>query len=383
MCGRGTRFGPSNGRTAIQEPLHEREPDPTSDISFRSQGMRSRKHVVDRLRGQMRRGQAILFTGAGFSTEARNRQGELLPGTVALRDALHNVAFPTVPVDHTTTLGDAFSVALRRNAGATRGLLENRLSVDPASLPEYYRLYYTQPWRRVYTLNFDDLEMAAAARFSLSRRLASVSATTDRADEPPANMPGEQLEVIHLNGCISDDLSNLLFNEPQYARQVATPNRWFVRCAEELRSRPVIYVGTELRESTLWTYIELRTMRRESVDVLPPGSILVTPNLPAARAELLRDYNVDWLDLDAAEFAVEILGELARTIHGDRDLAPGRRNRNRTRSRTTGNEQWGGRWNVSTACGRVVERRMDVMTGAAGEDSAHFPRCGRLAASVS
>ena len=121
----------------------------------------------------MRRGQAILFTGAGFSTEARNRQGELLPGTVALRDALHNVAFPTVPVDHTTTLGDAFSVALRRNAGATRGLLENRLSVDPASLPEYYRLYYTQPWRRVYTLNFDDLEMAAAARFSLSRRLAS------------------------------------------------------------------------------------------------------------------------------------------------------------------------------------------------------------------
>ena len=31
---------------------------------------------------------------------------------------------------------------------------------------------------------------------------------------------------------------------------------------------------------------------------------------------------------------------LARTIHGDRDLAPGRRHRNRTRSRTTGNEQW-------------------------------------------
>ena len=34
------------------------------------------------------------------------------------------------------------------------------------------------------------------------------------------------------------------------------------------------------------------------------------------------------------------VGLLARTIHGDRDLAPGRRHRNRTRSRTTGNEQW-------------------------------------------
>ena len=31
---------------------------------------------------------------------------------------------------------------------------------------------------------------------------------------------------------------------------------------------------------------------------------------------------------------------LARTIRGDRDSAPGRRHRNRTRSRTTGNEQW-------------------------------------------
>ena len=34
------------------------------------------------------------------------------------------------------------------------------------------------------------------------------------------------------------------------------------------------------------------------------------------------------------------LDALTRTIHGDRDLAPGRRHRNRTRSRTTGNEQW-------------------------------------------
>ena len=36
----------------------------------------------------------------------------------------------------------------------------------------------------------------------------------------------------------------------------------------------------------------------------------------------------------------EAFALLTRTIHGDRDLAPGRRNRNRTRSRTTGNEQW-------------------------------------------
>ena len=41
---------------------------------------------------------------------------------------------------------------------------------------------------------------------------------------------------------------------------------------------------------------------------------------------------------DADRFTVSV--ELARTIRGDRDSAPGRRHRNRTRSRTTGNEQW-------------------------------------------
>ena len=43
---------------------------------------------------------------------------------------------------------------------------------------------------------------------------------------------------------------------------------------------------------------------------------------------------------------------LARTIRGDRDSAPGRRRRNRTRSRTTGNDQWAAIGTFSTARGR-------------------------------
>ena len=43
---------------------------------------------------------------------------------------------------------------------------------------------------------------------------------------------------------------------------------------------------------------------------------------------------------------------IARTIRGDRDSAPGRRRRNRTRSRTTGNDQWAAIGTFSTARGR-------------------------------
>ncbi len=49
----------------------------------------------------------------------------------------------------------------------------------------------------------------------------------------------------------------------------------------------------------------------------------------------------------------DLLGEaLSRTIRGDRDSAPGRRRRNRTRSRTTGNDQWAAIGTFSTARGR-------------------------------
>ena len=192
---------------------------------------------------------------------------------------------------------------MRQKPHDTRALLESRLSVDPTSLPEYYRDFYAQPWQRIYTLNFDDLEMAVANRFELPRNPKSISATYSIDNEDSANSPGSQLEVVHLNGCVADNPINLTFSEQQYAQQVTTPNRWYIRCVEELRTRPVIYVGTELRESTLWTYIELRARRHQQADVISPGSILVTPTLSRTREALLREYNVDWIQMTAEQFS--------------------------------------------------------------------------------
>ena len=198
---------------------------------------------------------------------------------------------------------------MRQNPQGTRALLESRLSVDPKSLPEHYRYFYAQPWRRIYTLNFDDLEMAVANRFDLPRNPKSISATSNIDNEDSANPPGSQLEVVHLNGCITDNPADLTFSEQQYAQQIIAPNRWYIRCVEELRARPVIYVGTELRESTLWTYIELRARRHRQADVISPGSILVTPTLSRAREALLKEYNVDWISMTAEQFSV-VLQEL-------------------------------------------------------------------------
>ena len=56
--------------------------------------------------------------------------------------------------------------------------------------------------------------------------------------------------------------------------------------------------------------------------------------------------------LTQRQLAGGVAARLTRTIRGDRDSAPGRRRRNRTRSRTTGNDQWAAIGTFSTARGR-------------------------------
>src|SRR5262249_40667900 len=139
-------------------------------------------NTIARLRAQMSRGELVLFTGAGFSSGARDRDSRTLPTTEELKRELWQICFPASPVDSAATLGELYAVALARQQVRLSEFLQKRLTVDPDSLPEFYRLYFTYPWLRFYTLNIDDLAFAASRRFDLQRRLRVLSATDDLLD---------------------------------------------------------------------------------------------------------------------------------------------------------------------------------------------------------
>lgn len=258
------------------------------------------------VRNQMSRGQIVLFTGAGFSLGAKSRSGTPLPSAMALRDALMGIAYPGEPVEARTSLSDAFAVAMRRDREAVRLLLDRSLSVNPGSLSDYHRMFFSMPWYRIYTLNIDDLPHAATARFTLKRQAESHSATTLSSDQP--RRPGsDALEVVHLNGMLGDPLESMTFSDAQYGSRTASQDSWYIRCAIDLQSRPTVYVGTELNESTLWQHIELRRRQSSESEILPPRGILVTPDLTRARADMLRSFNVEWLKMTGQEFAEQVL----------------------------------------------------------------------------
>lgn len=119
------------------------------------------------LRTQLERGRAVLFTGAGFSTGARNLDGEPLPTSRVLAEKLWQLCFPSDGFDDSTTLQDVYQAALAKDPHGLRELLVRKLTVDPASVDERIARYFFLPWHRIYTLNVDNLANAVSRHTTL------------------------------------------------------------------------------------------------------------------------------------------------------------------------------------------------------------------------
>ena len=288
-------------------------------------------HIVTRLASQFARGEPVLFTGAGFSVEAQCSTGQPIPSTKALTEELWKLAFPSEPVQPDTRLGDAFYSAYTRNRGKLAQLIKDQLSVDSNSLPEFYRRWFSMPWSGCYTLNVDDIELAAMRRYSLGHVLSSVSATSGRR-ECPNDDAIDLLEVVHLNGLVGDDIADLTFSAPDYGARQTSPDQWMLKAASDVITRPIVFVGTDLDEPTLWQYLEYRKVKgARGVRELRPGSVLVTPSLNPTRQILLDGLNIDWIGMTAQEFAEEVLAELESSIEeGRRALRAKRQSAKRT-----------------------------------------------------
>ncbi len=274
--------------------------------------------ALARLKSQLARGEIVLFTGAGFSSGAKDRTGLNVPGSTQLAEELWSLSFPDRPFDIAARLGDIVEAARRRNRRGLAAALERRLSVDPASIPDSYRIWFSAPWRRCYTLNVDNIEVAVSNRFDIPRSIRSFSATTTTDIAQPHE---DVLEVVHLNGMVGDALDSLTFSEFDYGLRQTQPDAWFSNCTADILSKPVVFVGTELREPTIWQYLSYRQSKGvRGTHEYRPGSYLVVPKLDAARILMLDNLNITHVPLDAEGFA-EILASLTEeTARGLRAL---------------------------------------------------------------
>ena len=272
---------------------------------------RFRDDWMSYLSNRFERARVILFTGAGFSSGARNVNGDLIPSTRDLRQQLWRLSFGDDSLDDAATLPSLFETACRRHKQALTCLLQDTFRVESQTIPSYYETYFSMPWSRIYTLNIDDLADATSRRFKLPRTIRALSAIPTRLTPTRADEPGG-LAVIHLNGTLADDPDDLSFSMPQYASRVGRPDPAYAELASELLSFAFVFVGTQLDEPPLWQHIEERRSRGgRGQRELRPRSFLVTPHLDRARQYVLQDYNVEWVEMTAADFECKVLANLS------------------------------------------------------------------------
>jgi hypothetical protein len=244
------------------------------------------RELVDVVHG----GDAILFTGAGFSIGALDLAGDPLPDSEQMRRELWQIVFGDEPPDG-STLQDLYDVALGRAPDQLAAYLQRRLHVGRLPPSSHHAAWFARPWRRIYTLNVDNLEVAVQRDAALPRPLRTVSALAEAAG--PAER-GDAIDVVHLNGVAGEGARALTFSTLQYAARLCGRDREYAALAEDLARWPFVFAGTTLDEVVLWQHLELH--RRGAGRRIPARpSYLIARTLSRARQLLLEDLGLTWL----------------------------------------------------------------------------------------
>lgn len=260
---------------------------------------------IQGLRKVLASGEAMLFTGAGFSSSARDGAGRPIPSSEEITREIWELSFPGEEQD-ASSLTDLFHHASRRSPEKLDALLRERLTVAGEHLPGFYERWFSVPWKRAWTLNVDDIEHAAARRFRPPRKIETISALTTPFQ--PELLQTDALVFVHLNGCIDDGVEHVTFSTTQYGERLARNDPWYSQFVHDLVHHPFVIVGTRLEEAPFWRTLHQLYGGEETPEEVCTAFI-VTPKLTRARRTLLQDIGISWLKMSAEEFAQQVLAE--------------------------------------------------------------------------
>lgn len=188
-------------------------------------------------------GRYRLLLGAGGSQGAHSADGRELPLAAGMRDELLALLPDGPPAHEPPSLDRAYRVALRTAREDVGAYLRKRFS---NCTPTWHSAIVRLPWRRIWTLNLDDVVERA---FAQTGRGCDPFAWSDLHRETRDS--DGKIQVIHLHGRAidSDEFANdprVVLSLNEYATTLRDRRTWHGVFVDELRESPFIVLGARL-----------------------------------------------------------------------------------------------------------------------------------------
>ena len=244
--------------------------------------------------------QVLLFLGAGFSSEAKNLLGIPFPIGKSLAKTLWLFLQMKGEYDG-TPLKEMFEVLLtsKRPRKEIEALLKNQLTARSDGIPACYDIIASVFWRRIYTINIDNLLPIIYKR----TKVAHLDIVVNPSDDPKERDQFLQsVQAVYLHGKLPCSPDDLIFSRRQYARSSLVQLPLYEQFIREYSTFCTIFVGTTFDEDLAWQYIEQRQGRPGRISENRPKSFLIDPKVTPTQSHLLKQFNIKPISASVDDF---------------------------------------------------------------------------------
>lgn len=214
---------------------------------------------IENLKNSLLNNMPTLFLGAGFSREAVCRRG-IMPTGSELKDELFQLFLAANTPDEEKEIIQKYNLreicdyidAFIENGKAEReNFLTERLKGVRPSGKGYHKLLLKFPWKRIYTVNIDDL--VENIYESANKEYRSISAKKDVPEHR------EGMELIKLHGCVRNADEGYIFSKKEYNTLINQKlHLGLTEFTNELfSSNDIIFIGASMDEPDLEYYLQL------------------------------------------------------------------------------------------------------------------------------
>ena len=212
-------------------------------------------------------GKAILFSGSGFSSGAKNILGEYTKTGSQFKDDICGLC--GVPINNSYTLSTIAEYFISLNSEeALIDLLKKQFTVSQVS--EHHEIILSVPWKRIYTTNYDNIIELSASKNGIWLESVTMS-------DNLYNYPKDKV-CVHLNGYIDNLNPDTINNEfkltdRSYEAESLRGKPWFDFMEKDFYSASaIIVIGFSMQyDLDIKRIISTPDIRKKIIFISKPG----------------------------------------------------------------------------------------------------------------